>query len=109
MFTAVAHKNLADAQKHFSGHPPQNYFVAGKMAGAGFGQGEINDLNFFSQLSFPVAFTRHKGRKFPDALCVCDTPLPVCFRAGFPFDDRINDRNGKILCFKMKQSLLKTS
>jgi hypothetical protein len=103
MFTAVTHKNLADAQKHFSGHPLQNYFVAGKMAGAGFG------LNFFSQLAFPVAFTRHNGRKFPKASYVCETPLPVCHRVGFQFGGRINDRNEKILCFKMKLNLLKTS
>jgi len=94
------HDYLADAQKHFNGHPLENYFVAAKMAEADFSQGEIPGLNFFSQLSFPVALTGHKGRKFPDAFCVCETPLPVCLRAGFQFGGRINDRTGKDTLFQ---------
>jgi hypothetical protein len=100
MSSVVAHKNLTDAQ---------NYFMTGGMAAVDFSQGEIPGLNFFSQLSFPVAFTGHKGREFPGASCVCETPLPLCLQVGLPFGGRINDRNGKTLCFKMKQSHLKTS
>jgi hypothetical protein len=101
MNSAIAHDCLADAQKHFSGHQSQNYFVAGEMAGADFSRGEIHGLNFSNpnQLSFPVAFLGHTGRKFPKAFSVYGTPLPVCFRAGFQFGSRINDRNGKNTLF----------
>jgi hypothetical protein len=84
MSSALAHINLTDAQ---------NYFMTGGMAGADFSQGEIPG----SQLSFPATLTGHKGRKFPKASCVCETPLPVCLRVGFQFGGRINDRNGKTL------------
>ena len=102
MFSAVAHKNLADARKYFDEHLAQNdYYAAGEMMGADFSQGEIRDLNFSSpnQLSFPVAFPGHKGRESPKAFSVCGTPLPVCLRAGFRFGGRINDRNGKDTLF----------
>jgi hypothetical protein len=41
----------------------------------------------------------HCGRKFPKAFSVCVIPLPVCFRAGFQFGGRINERNGKNTLF----------
>ena len=87
MSSAIAHKNLTGAQ---------NYFMAGGMAGVDFGQGGIPG----SQLSFPVAFIGHKGRKFPGAFCVCETPLPVCFRAEFQFGGRINGRKRKSTLFQ---------
>jgi hypothetical protein len=101
MNSAIAHDYLADAQMHFSGHPPQNYFVAGEMAGSDFSQGKIHGLNISNpnQLFFPVAFISHKGWKFPKAFSVCVIPLPVCFRAGFQFGGRINERNGKNTLF----------
>jgi hypothetical protein len=101
MNSAIAHDYLADARKHFGGHPPQNYFVADKMAEADFSQGEIHGLNFsnLNQLFFPVVFPGHKGRKSPKAFPVSGTSLPVCFRAGFQFGGRINDRNGKVTLF----------
>ena len=101
MNSVIVHDYLADAQKHFSGHPPQNYFVADKMAEADFGQGGIHGLNFSNpnQLFFPVVFTSHKGRKSPKAFFVCGTPLPVCFRTEFQFGGRINNRDGKDTLF----------
>ena len=84
MNSAIAHDCLADAQKHFSGHQSQNYFVAGEMAGADFSRGEIHGLNFSNpnQLSFPVAFLGHTGRKFPKAFSVYGTPLGLLRKNG---------------------------
>jgi hypothetical protein len=85
MFTAIAHKNLADAGIVFDGRRLRN------------------------SSPFPVASIGHRRRKFPNAFCVPDTPLPVCLRVRLQFDGRINVRDKKTLCFILKRGLLKTS
>ena len=111
MNSAIAHDYLADAQKHFSGHPPQNYFVADKMAGTDFSPSKIRGLNFSNpnQLFFPVVFTSHEGRKFPKAFSACGIPLPFFFGQDSNLVAGLTNGMGKTLCSILELSLLKTS
>jgi hypothetical protein len=79
--TVAAHKNRVDARIVFDGSPLLN-------------------RSFFS-----VGFTGHCGRKFQNAFCVPDTPLPVCLLLGF----RFGGQNEMKDCSPHEQTLLKNS
>jgi hypothetical protein len=111
MNSAIVHDCLADAQKHFSGHPPQNYFMAVKTAGADFSRGEIRGLNFSNpnQLSFPVAFPGHKGRKSQKHFLSVGHLCRFVFGRDFNLVAGLTTGAGKPLCSILELSLLKTS
>jgi hypothetical protein len=65
----AARKNLADVGIVFDGWPLRNCS------------------------HFQMDSSGQRGRNFPNAFCFTMKPLPVCLRAGFRFDGRINDRD----------------
>jgi hypothetical protein len=73
--TVAAHKQLADARIVFGGWPQRNRSL------------------------FLVTAIGHFGRKYHAAFCFILKLLSVCLRAGFQFDGRINDLNGKYTLF----------
>jgi hypothetical protein len=76
MSTVAVNENRMDARIAFGGWPQRNRSL------------------------FPAASIGHYGRKFHAAFCFILKLLPVCLRAGFQFDGRINDLNGKCTLFR---------
>jgi hypothetical protein len=111
MNSAIVHDYLTDAQKHFSGHQSQNYFVAGKMAGADFGQGEIHGLNIFnpnqlfSRWLSPATRDGNPPKHFLSVGHLCR----FVFGQDFNLVAGLTNGTGKTLCSILELSLLKTS
>jgi hypothetical protein len=70
--TVAAHKHLVDARIIFGGWPQRNRSL------------------------FPAASIGHYGRKYHTAFCFILKLSPVCLRAGFQFDGRINNLKREI-------------
>jgi hypothetical protein len=82
----AAHENRMDARIVFGGWPQRNRSL------------------------FPAASIGHYGLKYHAAFCFILKLSPVCLRAGFQFDGRINNlKRGNTLCSENELCLLKTS